>query len=390
MMEKPENRLAGKRIIILLGSFLYDATNSFAKELGKGIAAHGCETIFIDKPSVEDLYGELQKGCAFVVAFNGIGSDISINGENIFNKLNIPLAAVLVDHPAHHIARLCGDIRDMTVFCCDESHKVFLEKYFKLDRRVGMLHHGGAVLPAAETPPVKNINILFPGTYTDEKHYYEPIGKLNPSSRKFTDEVIDIILSKDTVSTEDVFLEHARVSGFDLLENNRLFRGMCPVISFVEFFVRAVKRNKILKLLDDAGVSVDIYGNGWKREMFKCHRIFPPAPFYQMLENMCRSEIVFNMCSVPGSHERVFSSMLNGSVSVSDYNLYLERNFSDGKNIILYKWTQINKLPEILSLLLKNEALKNRILKASYTECIEKHTWRQRAGQFLAFMNEAM
>ena len=390
-MEKTENKFCGKKIIILLGSFIYDATNFFAKELGKGIAAHGCETVFIDKPSVEELYSELRKGCSFVLAFNGIGSDISIDGENIFNKLNIPLAAVLVDHPAHHIPRLIGNIRDMTVFCCDASHKVFLEKYFRLERRVGLLHHGGTRLPDPESPPPKDIGIFFPGTctYSDEARYRGLIGQLSPSSKIFTEEVVDIILSMDTVSTEEVFLQHARNSGFELLDNNELFRNMCPIISFVEFLVRAIKRRKILKLLDDAGVSVDIHGKGWENGMFKCHRVFPGAPFVQTLEKMRRAKAVLNICSVPGSHERVFSSMLNGSVSVNDFNMYLNKNFTDRENIILYRWTQIDKLPEILSSLLKDDAMRERILKTSYEECQTKHTWHHRAGEFLSFMSEA-
>lgn len=55
-----------------------------------------------------------------------------------------------------------------------------------------------------------------------------------------------------------------------------------------------------------------------------------------------------------GAHDRVFNSMLNGAVCVTDTSGYLKDNFIDGENIIFYNLENIDAAADKIKRLLTN------------------------------------
>jgi spore maturation protein CgeB len=101
---------------------------------------------------------------------------------------------------------------------------------------------------------------------------------------------------------------------------------------------------------------------------------------------MRKSKIVLNTIMVPGSHERVFSAMLNGAVVLSDSNQFYQDFFKDGEDLLLYRWTQIDKLPGIIKEALSSPEKLAQIAAAGQQKAMAEHTWEKRAEMLLGML----
>ena len=82
-----------------------------------------------------------------------------------------------------------------------------------------------------------------------------------------------------------------------------------------------------------------------------------------------------------GAHDRIFNSMLNGAVSVSDTSRYLLEEFKDGENIVFYTLNSIESMAERIAELLKEPDTMQHIADRAYEKCIVSHTWAKRVDK---------
>jgi hypothetical protein len=121
------------RPIILKGESQYGVLRKFADEIFIEFKNMGMDSIQIDlcdKNCSRRIQEEFSKGCSFVVAFNGIGSDIKVGNELLYNVLNVPFIGVYVDNPYHHLERLSHQINNYLVTFVDKSHLELLNTIF--------------------------------------------------------------------------------------------------------------------------------------------------------------------------------------------------------------------------------------------------------------------
>ena len=81
-----------------------------------------------------------------------------------------------------------------------------------------------------------------------------------------------------------------------------------------------------------------------------------------------------------GAHDRVFSSMLNGSICVSDPSSYLEAELESDKEIIFYDLKKPDELPNKVKGILSDKERWKTIQTNAYKKTINSHTWEQRAN----------
>ena len=80
-----------------------------------------------------------------------------------------------------------------------------------------------------------------------------------------------------------------------------------------------------------------------------------------------------------GAHDRIFNSMLNGAVCLSDGSRYLDEILHDGKDYRLYDLAHLEKLPDMVHDILSNRVKWEQMQKNAYTLASKKHTWADRA-----------
>ena len=89
-----------------------------------------------------------------------------------------------------------------------------------------------------------------------------------------------------------------------------------------------------------------------------------------------------------GAHDRVFNSILNGAVCLSDTSKYLCEELKEGEGVYYYDLKRLEKLPvKVKELLQKEDGLQDIVAKGK-TKVLEKHTWKQRAEILINWFEE--
>ena len=153
---------------------------------------------------------------------------------------------------------------------------------------------------------------------------------------------------------------------------------------FIDLYVRHYFRGEVVKTLVDSGLKVHCFGAGW--DHLDCRH---PENIVNgnvldslgCLQQISRSRISLNVMPwfKDGAHDRVFNSMLNGAVCVSDGSKYMDEILRDGKDYIKYDLDRLAELPEKIRELLVDRDRWEDIVKNGYNKAVNGHTWADRA-----------
>jgi len=127
--------------------------------------------------------------------------------------------------------------------------------------------------------------------------------------------------------------------------------------------------------LEEAGIEVAIVGAGLAAHLPGV------VDFPTSLDRMADAKVVLNILpNFPqGPHDRCFSAMLNGAVAASDANRYLQSEFKNGSEILLFDWQKPDSLAETLTELLANPDEWQTIADKGRSITESRHTWTHRA-----------
>ncbi len=246
-------------------------------------------------------------------AYRGLGhSLVAEEADLILSFTTLPKGCsgiqLLVDHPlARHISP------GALVGCVDQTHLPIVSRYF--DATPFFFPHAGCCLEGPGDPHAhRDIDILFTGSFEDPR-CYQPVPCGEPSD-----------------------LAHARTL-FHLHNRHE----------------RYSRREAVLRTLADAGLTVDIFGNGWEALPVP-HRFHGPVPFREALALYRRAKIVLHICpGFPGgSHERVYSAQMAGAAVATD--------------------------ADQIAALLKEEGRRTAFAAADQAKAFRSHTWMVRTN----------
>jgi hypothetical protein len=327
-----------------------------------------------------------EKDVFLFLSMNAMGVDIKVGEKSLYDLLNIPLFAFLVDHPMYHINRLNQGIKNLIVSCVDKTHISFLKTFLNGEYSKVFIPHGTSyhhVSTSLKTMKERNIDILFAGTFANPDNYR----KQWTSHGKYIAQLFDTIMERFLYSygktlidvAEDVLIEN----GIDIEYMNHY--KFWQALIHVDIYVRNKRRLDAVFEISKVGGRIEIYGNGWENAKFpnSSIKLNPSINFEIVQEKMRDSKVVLNTLPnfLEGGHERIFTTMLNGAVSLTNRNLFLEHEFRDQEDIILYSFGQC--LDELLEGLLKDEEKLQAIADNGRKKVIKKHTWLTRAEKIL-------
>ena len=87
-----------------------------------------------------------------------------------------------------------------------------------------------------------------------------------------------------------------------------------------------------------------------------------------------------------GFTERIANALLQKSVVVTDRTTYLEQNFINDEEMLIFGLDKIKELPHRIRLILSDEQLRGSIAERGYKKAKEQHTWNKRAEDLLMLM----
>ena len=177
--------------------------------------------------------------------------------------------------------------------------------------------------------------------------------------------------------------DYSREEFWQMFYNERwVFRG-----------VSQYYRNKTIEILLCAGICVHVYGDGWENSYLWGN----PGLIHheavmgdEALKVYARSKLSLNVMSwhKDGFTERIANAMLQKSVVVTDRTTYLEQNFVNGEDLLMFDLGNLRALPDQIRALLDDEAKRTQMAENAYVKAASRHTWKQRAEKLLEFMEE--
>lgn len=257
------------RIILLKGQSNYGSLRLHIDQLHTALKNLGYESVVIDLTK-SDAYSTLDKyinePISLFFSFNGMGVDIAVEGKSIYNILNVPFVAAYVDHPHMHLARLAHKIEHHYVMMLDEGHLKFIHNYFPENhfKATKLWVPGGdyninnpvTVHTKEEFIAKRDIPVLFTGSFRGiPKKAWENYGK---SFASLLDEVVEVILSQDTMSFEEGL--NYVLATRDIYLSKQQINKLHQVMPQINMYVHAIRRYSILNILAEAETPVTIYG----------------------------------------------------------------------------------------------------------------------------------
>ena len=389
------------KLIIYTGSFQYGVISKFISLVGSAFKKKGVTVIYVDINSKDylekliDIFSHQVIDC--VIGFGGIGSEIQIENESIYDIVKTNYLAIQVDHPSHHIGRIVLGIKNYMISFVDKSHVDYIDEILPNHHIVKFfLPHGGIqsehnILNSLETyNNTKCIDILFCASYlgNPKKEWQDQ----NYFPSELIDKVVDLLLEDEYISIHEAF---STILNNEKISLSTLSKLQCTnLLASITWYVRRYKRLTIVTKLLESGLNITLCGSGWENIVSKYKNVDYRGALNieETMKLMQQSKITLNVNPyfTQGGHERVFTAMLNGSVVFSDRSTFYEQYYQENQDILYYSLQSIDEDIKKLQNILPNKELLYSISKNAYEITNKNHLWEHRANQILkmiAFTN---
>mgnify|MGYP000031042062 FL=1 len=332
-----------------------------------------------------------------VINFGKATNPILNDGRPLYDAANTTLLAVYVDHPTYHISSLTENIKNF--LCCfnDKQHVDYINEILPNHHKISFfLPHGGLTKNIEEKNKIKSfieykkqksIDIVFAGTFLNdiEKPWHDNLAC--PS--KLLDEVFELFMYDDYLSIQEAFkivFDRNKIlfSSIGKIQLSNLYR-------VVQNYIRSYSRILLIKKLSESGLNITICGNGWENfaKEHKNINYIGALDIKENLELIKKAKVLINVTPTlrNGSHERVFTGMLNNTVLFSDRSRYYDEFFEDEKNILYYSFNSLNDDIKKLKEILKDDKKLFDISQSAYKIVVKNHTWENRVDTMLEMVN---
>lgn len=388
-----------KKIIMFEGDI--ETQGYFSLQMKKQLEKLGHPVYLYDlkspwKSSTEML-AFIEKGNTIVLAFNfhGMCGEPQFLDEEdgyIWDALNIPCYNILADHPYYYYKLLETRPRNYCQISIDRNHERFMRRFFPEVKLGPFLPLGGTQLEGNTRKITdisgnidhREIDVVFTGNYASPSRFEKYITRLGDEYTAFYYEMIEDLLSNPDQTVEAVVEKYLRREIPQVTEEE--LKETMQNITFLDLYVRYHTRGKVVQTLVDAGIKVCVFGDKWnelecehKENLIDGDSLFSE----ECLEKIRNSKISLNVLPWfrDGAHDRIFNTMLNGAVCLTDSNSYLDTMLRDGKNCVIYSLNELEKLPQKVKLLLANPQQMQSITEEAYT-LAQSHTWAERMNAF--------
>ena len=305
-----------------------------------------------------------------------IGFQSIVLFRDYFKRFKCPKYIFWFDNPMY-FRSLFHNIDDKYYFLCqDKYYAEFIKKYYGAANSIQFP-------PAGEDAGYSNndkriYDIVFIGAcnYVNDgcarddfqKEYYEYM-KSNPD-KTFEYGLSKLLEIKNYVVDKDKFL--------DILES---LADVCRNV--VNYY-----RTKVLETILEAGIKVDVYGDTWDRYCGEGKEnliIHDAVTVDESLKVWGQAKIGLNVMTwhKAGMTERIANICMSGAVCLTERTDYLDKEFRNYEDIVMFDLKKLDELPDIIRKLLVDGELRSRVSGNAYNKAIMNHTWDARARELI-------
>ena len=396
-----------KRIVMVVGGV--ETLEYFSYQLGKTFAKQGYLVFYYDlkdeSTSAKRLRKFVRTKDTVLVTFNfeGLEKEPGVYKEGIgyiWDEYRIPCYNIAADHPYYYHDRLVDLPKEYHHISIDKFQEQYFKTFYPEFHHLGFLPLAGTELSkeeendivlekcetCKETENGRYMDVIMTGNYTPPSFCEKHIHWINEEYAAFYQGIIDDLIANpnQTVEAAELFACE-REMGHTPYDEIRI--AMHRMI-FIDLYVRNYWRGEAVKALVDAGIQVDVFGKGW--EELVCEKpenlhIHPQTTSLACLQHLQHAKVSLNVMPwfKDGAHDRVFNSILNGAVCVSDNSKYLCEELEEGEGVCYYDLKELQKLPYIVQDLLQNKNKMQDIVSKGIEKVRKNHTWDTRAKQII-------
>lgn len=329
-------------LLFLREAVCYNFVNEYIYIIANALESLGVKTVLFDSapylftPPPENVLKELMSsGADAALAINAVGQqDYSLDGENIYEKMEIPFFNYIVDHPVDHQVGLKSSVKNYYVICLDRKHVKYIKKYYPNVRKVFFLPLPGAEAEKTEQIPYseREYELIFTGAHIRLKDLEDKILQYSPAIRHLVTSHIEYMIDHRDASWEEA-LETLLTDMGIRVESEQEFLSYAQVAAISGRYMRAYIREEVVRYLIAADVPLHLFGVGWEElaEISGSKTVIHPPVFFKESVELCQhAKMTLNVMPMfkDACHDRIPTTMLAGALSVTDHSIYLDENLS--------------------------------------------------------------
>lgn len=363
----------------------HNTLNFFVISVEKVLRQHGVQTELIAKISGDIIHQQFDAFIGFNRPEPALQSD---DGRFLLDILNIPFFNVIVDPPYYHYRSLKSHAEELHLIFVDKGHVKYCEKYYMPCKSIEMGYLLGPIGNRISYEE-RTIDILFTGSCSN----YDVI-KADILSDKYPAEMQDVFLylvdagiKNPQKTTEELVLSYLYTST-NQIEVDVFNFIMNRIGTWAEFYLRGYYREKIIRLLVEAGLRITIAGTGWDRIFPECPANLTLLGEIDMLRTAdltANAKILLNVMPwfKDGLHDRIPTAMHNGAVCVTDSSSYIDEHFISNENIVIYRLAELDSLPNKCKYLLDHPKEAGKIAQAGQHKAELEYTWEHFVNNYI-------
>ncbi len=390
------------RVILFKGRSTYDALRVFVDELHAGFVQAGHEALIVDAVAESDVGPVLLRFAAagpvgLVFSFNILGDTRDRDGRSLGEIVGAPHVIHFVDYPLTHLNRLEAIPSRASLLVVDHSHVDAIRSIYGPQRFacVGFCAHGasGETATPSKDPAAfaseRSIPILFVGTLGRPE---PPIWQNRPHRiQAIYNAAVEIALAQEFLPALDAL--DAAMASFGLDPAEAPFADFRKTATYVHEHVRMRRRFQFLAAAKALGLPMLVIGRGFDPDV----HFYPGATyggevdFATALAFMARSRVVLNVNANfgAGSHERPLCALNAGAAAATDYSSFYAAHFSDGEEIAMYRWCDLDAGLARIAQLAEDPAAAFAMAQAGQKKVAAAHRWRHRVDAIIAAAERA-
>lgn len=379
-----------------------ESFNFFTDQLDFELQSRGHETFILDlmNPPADTPHSYMK----FVrFASSKIDAAICFDGMctrddillGIWDAWNTIVVDILMDPPLRFHPTLDRHPKNYLLFCCDKDHVDYVERYF-YDKvpRVAFMPHVGAV-PRTDTAIIpyekRKYDILFSATYYPPENKLAEMEQLfagNTDMQRFYHLMYSNLVEDSDLTTDQAVLLTLQQVGWSVSADTLKTIFRCS--EYVDWAIRMYQRDRVIAALAESGLELYLLGRGWENHSSagrsNVHRIADRVPYAETLRVMADAKINLNVFPwfKAGTHDRIFNTLLQRSLPLTDSSRWVDEHFTDGQDIALYSLKHLEKLPSIADRFLKNTDQAESIIQNGYEKVLKNLTWSNCADWILS------
>lgn len=357
----------------------YGVVDGFANALADELVRLGQAVV-----TTNDRYGDyhnLPKELLLNQVYKAIiGFQASALQSETFRNMKGARYQFWLDDPMFSIDFFRRTPKQMYILCQDAYYAEFLRKHLYLGNAKQFPPAGVQI---GELHKERELDLVFIGSYLSlPKANYEDV---------FRREFYQYMLLHTDATVEQGIRNTWQKQGVQYQEDK--FMQTLESLRDVCYNLLEVYRHRVVEAILSAGIHLHVFGDSWKKYQGNgCENliIHPKVMVEESLQIWSQTKIGLNIMNghKAGMTERIANIMLCGACCLSDETSFLREHFCDGEDIVLFSAERLDQLVMKIQYLLHHDDEREKIAYAGYEKALREHTWRNRAEELLAIIND--